>query len=331
MQHLDLFKRFLGTGYFPKELPPPFTTYAFSQLADVLLTKWQGDGRNGPRTRSDAFSIPRYGRTRRKLSIPNPISHYYLSKCVSDNWDSIIEHIGKSEITLFQPAQSAKATRVFDPIDFPGVESRKNAILSRCDNALAADVSRFYPTIYTHSIAWALHDKVWCKQNVNTATLKSSLGQQLDDLVRKGQDGQSLGIPLGLDTSIVLAEIIGSTIDQQLQKELGLTGDIAIRYTDDFFIGVRDGKTPETTLAVLSAALSTFELEIGSDKTRLAMAGTRAEPDWALELSQFRFPTDESRQRKALEFYFKTAFNLAQKNPSQNVLAYCVARAQSLM
>jgi hypothetical protein len=247
---------------------------------------------------------------------------------MSEHWGTIIDHLGGSEITLFRPAQSDKATRVFDPIDFEGVEARKNSILSRCDTALAADVSRFYPTIYTHSIGWALHGKDWCKQNAHNSTLKKSLGQQLDDLVRKGQDGQSLGIPVGPDTSIVIAEIIGVRIDQVLEERLGLTGDVAIRYTDDFFIGLRDGRTPETSLAALSAALSAYELEIGSDKTRVVAAGTRAEPDWALELSQFRLPTDEARKKKAIEIYFKTAFNLAQTNPTQNVLSYCVSRAQ---
>ena len=70
-------------------------------------------------------------------------------------------------------------------------------------------------------------------------------------------------------------------------------------------------------------------MEVGSDKTRVIASASRADPDWALEISQFRLPTEGSRQRKALEFYFKKAFHLASANPSQNVLSYCVSRSRT--
>src|SRR5205085_11354503 len=127
------------------------------QHLDALSASWVGDGRNGPRTRSDVYSIPRHARNRRRISIPNPISHFYLAKCICESWDEISKHIGRSNITTFRPAASAAASRVFDPPDFDQIEARKNTILSRCDRALMVDISRYYPTIYTHSIAWALH------------------------------------------------------------------------------------------------------------------------------------------------------------------------------
>jgi len=151
------------------------------------------------------------------------------------------------------------------------------------------------PTIYTHSIAWALHGKAWCKLNAQDA-LKKTLGDKIEALVRKGQDGQSLGIPLGPDTSIVIAEIIGAAIDQELEAELLISQETAFRYTDDFFLGLRDGRTSERTIARLSAALSTYELELNSEKTRVVTPATRAEPDWALDISQFRLPADEAKK-----------------------------------
>jgi len=329
MKDVELLKRFVGVGYFPKELPPPFTSSLLAQHLEPVTQAWPADGRSGPRTRSDVYSIPRYGRNRRRLSVPNPVSHFYLSKHICENWETIVEHVRRSNISLFKPDASREASRVFDPVDFDQIEARKNSILSRCDKALMIDISRFYPTIYTHSIAWALHEKHWCKQNINKKALSTSLGQALDDLVRKGQDGQSLGIPLGPDTSIVLAEIIGVALDRELQQELSLEDEVAFRYTDDFFIGLRDGRTPEGTLAAVAGALSLFELEISSDKTRVISSAGRADPDWALEISQFRLPTDAGRKRKALEFYFKKAFHLAHVNSNQNVLSYCASRART--
>jgi len=59
---------------------------------------------------------------------------------------------------------------------------------------LLTDINRFYGSIYTHSIAWALHTKSTAKSN---RTL-SLLGNKIDYWVRMGQDQQTVGIPIGL-------------------------------------------------------------------------------------------------------------------------------------
>lgn len=329
MSSSALLKKFIGNGYLPKELPPPFSSESMSLKLDEIAAKWDGDGKTAPATRADIYTIPRHGRHRRRLSIPNPVSHYYLSKAISDAWPDISAHIETSQISLFRPALSEKSTRVFEPIDFDDIEARKNAILSRCDSALMTDISRYYPTIYTHSIPWALHGKATCKQNLHNKAARSWVGNILDDLVRRGQDGQSLGIPLGPDTSIVISEIIGAAIDKELQNSVQLDDEVAFRYTDDFFIGLRNGLTPDRAIADVAAALAMFELDLSMDKTRTIAAGSRADPDWALEISQFRLPIDARRKRKAIEYYFKRSFHLAQQYPVQNVLNYAISRSRS--
>lgn len=329
MNSANFLAKFIGSGFFPKELPPPFSSHALSHNLAVVGAAWVGDGRSAPTTRADIFTIPRHGRHRRRLSTPNPVSQFYLAKAISENWSTLASHIEKSPITLFKTARSSAATRVFEPIDFSDIEARKNSILSRCDSALMADISRYYPTIYTHSIAWALHGKEYCKKHLHDKASKALLGNLLDDLVRKGQDSQSLGIPLGPDTSIVVSEIIGSAIDRLVCKALKLDDETAFRYTDDFYIGLREGRTPEKVHSQISSALSVYELELANEKTRIVASGARADPDWALEISQFRLPVEARRKRKAIDYYFKRAFHLAQANPTQNVLSYVVSRSRA--
>lgn len=48
-----------------------------------------------------------------------------------------------------------------------------------------------------------------------------SLGNKLDYLVRQGQDGQTVGIPIGPDTSLVIAELLMHDVDKNLSKEIG--------------------------------------------------------------------------------------------------------------
>ena len=71
---------------------------------------------------------------------------------------------------------------------------------------LTTDLSRFFPTIYTHSVPWAFHSKSVAKKNKNP-TLKY-FGNLLDLALRQAQDGQTIGIPIGPDTSHMIAEAI---------------------------------------------------------------------------------------------------------------------------
>src|SRR6185312_11663464 len=61
-----------------------------------------------------------------------------------------------------------------------------------------ADVTRFYQSIYTHSVSWALHGKETAKKKMKD---KGLVGNVLDEVLRSGQDGQTIGIPTGPDTS----------------------------------------------------------------------------------------------------------------------------------
>ena len=83
---------------------------------------------------------------------------------------------------------------------------------------LYADFARFYGSIYTHSIAWALHGQDEARADEKTMLLT---GNQIDRLVRNTQDRQSMGIPVGPDSSLVMAEIIGAAIDQKLPEVQG--------------------------------------------------------------------------------------------------------------
>lgn len=56
------------------------------------------------------------------------------------------------------------------------------------------------------------------------------LGNTLDKLVRAAQDGQTIGIPIGPDTSLIVSELVMCAADQTLSESLPATG---FRYVDD--------------------------------------------------------------------------------------------------
>src|SRR5690606_16287800 len=81
-----------------------------------------------------------------------------------------------------------------------------------------ADIQRFFPSIYTHSLPWALMGKANAKQMLTNKTLKGTWQDQLDMFVRSTANNQTVGIPIGPDTSRLLAEVILSSVDVGLSR-----------------------------------------------------------------------------------------------------------------
>ena len=92
-------------------------------------------------------------------------------------------------------------------------------------------------------------------------------GNNIDFAVRNTQDQQTLGIPVGPETSDLIAEIIGSAIDQQLQDALPQL--IGLRYVDDFNLYFGTRAEAEEALAILIATAREYELEINQVKTEI--------------------------------------------------------------
>jgi hypothetical protein len=231
MDKAERFRVLLNRGYFPDELPPPFHTEELARFRASTARAWDAAGDE----RSSApglYSLPRVGRFRRVLSIVNPVPQLYLSKLIAENWLEIRSHLRKSKISINTSEIETNNERAVSLPDFALMIAKQIEISATFDFAVIADISRFYGTLYTHVIPWALNGKDWCKRNLNTPSYRRSLGNRLDVLVRKGQENQTIGIPVGPDTSRILSEIVGVSIDIDLQNRLKIGRESAYRQID---------------------------------------------------------------------------------------------------
>lgn len=137
------------------------------------------------------------------------------------------------------------------------------------------DIKNFYPSIYTHSIAWAVHGKKRMKVSKNRRNY-GLLGNRLDKLFQNSRDGQTNGISVSSMVSDIVAEIILSDVDKKISKKIeeqGLKNKVLItRFRDDYRIlskNVEDGKT---VLNILNKTLfEEYDLSLNSDKTETHM------------------------------------------------------------
>ncbi|HTF70880.1 MAG TPA: RNA-directed DNA polymerase [Edaphobacter sp.] len=184
---------------------------------------------------------------------------------------------------------------------------------------LKTDIARFYPSIYTHSIPWALHGKTAARSDKKY----SLIGNRLDLWTRETQDKQTGGIPIGPDTSFLLGEIIATALDLELLKKLPqLRG---IRSVDDYFLYFNSISDAENALAVLHGIARQFELEINDPKTEIIQLPDTLEPPWKSELRKLSIRPQGRPQATDLLSLFDRAFDHAKLFPPDSVLTY-VAR-----
>lgn len=319
----------LANGYFPEELPPPFNTMGFAKFRSSIGKAWEAVQGKYPRSTPEVYSGPRQHGWRRDFTIVNPVAQYHLAKLIADNWKSIAAHLADS-YSAQDLAITDRASRAIPKPDFELVRLRHLEVTAEYNYVLIADVSRFYGTLYTHAIPWALHSKSWCKGTLHKPEYAASLGDQLDRAVRRGNEDQTLGIPVGPDTSRVLSEIVAVSVDRQLRTELGLTRDRAVRHVDDWYIGFDTLGEAEAAMAVLSAACRDFQLEIHPEKTRCVHVPKETVPPWPTALRSITFGSGAASQRRSIEHFFSEAFHQASLHPHHNVIGYAVSRSRNL-
>lgn len=328
MNKIDLIKR----GYFPKELPPPFNTTLLANLA--LSSKTLLNNCPKKPTKLYYHNHVRYGSLRRKLGIPNPAYFLQLCDVIHEKWSEIQQIISKSKYSKSKPIYTPLPQRnrsISPALEFGliPVERAKNRIAGRY--ILQTDISQFYQSIYTHSIPWAVHGKKTAKKHREVTS--KYFGNKLDKLLQNSQDGQTLGIPIGPDTSLVVAELLLCTADVELEKRLKKTCAYpfkGFRYSDDYEFTFQNLSDAESALSQIQQVLSEFELSINPDKTFILELPCSLDSIWVLELSEYKFNGKESTQMQDIVRYFDRAFQLLNEFPKEPVLKYAVARIRKL-
>ena len=109
----------LSKGYFPKELPPAFTTKDFGSNCDEILVNWESNKlysvdlksiskTQNKRKRKKAYlyklndaeaeimSMPKRGYERRNIHIVHPLPQVLIVKEISEHWPTIHKWLSKS-------------------------------------------------------------------------------------------------------------------------------------------------------------------------------------------------------------------------------------------
>ncbi|MHB8879733.1 MAG: RNA-directed DNA polymerase [Myxococcaceae bacterium] len=313
---MTIYSVLLSRGYFPKELPPAFSTEEFARYATTnagrrLLRAYQPPGNY---TECVEYYLALSGAHRRVLSIPHPFSYAALAALVAKNFKRLLARAGASKFARSRPVYVADGARAFRPLTSPANTFREKAATRAAARVLLkADVSQFYPSLYTHAVGWAVDPKLRLRANWRNNGL---LGKQLDQALMDCQGKRSQGLPVGPDISTLLAEIVLSQVD----RELGVAASAAFRWVDDYEFGCSSTQEAERLLAQLERSLKRFNLRLNHTKTRIVESPVAVHDEWQLALQV----ASKGLKGSATELvrFFDLAFGRRLANPDSPVLNY---------
>jgi Reverse transcriptase (RNA-dependent DNA polymerase) len=317
-----MLKPLLQRGYLPQELPPPFNTLTFGKLFSK-----RGRFNLPPNPTKESklvvHNLARTGSLRRQLAIPGPLHYIQLCNTIIANFTSLQSKWSASPYSESTPKTGSfrAYSRKTEMNDLP-LRRVKNRSGSRY--LLKADISRFYPSIYTHSIPWAFHTKPIAKGN-HSNTLYGNL---IDKNIRESQDKQTFGMPIGPDSSFLIAEAILSDVDEKIKTKA--PNARGFRYVDDYEFSFSSIGDAESFLGILQTLLGEYELALNPKKTQIIELPYPANSPWASELRVFQISTTGRRQASDLIRYFDMSLDLFKKMPDENVLKYCISRLSSV-
>ena len=140
------------------------------------------------------------------------------------------------------------------------------------------DITDCYGSIYTHSIAWALHTKSTAK-NKEKRTDNTLLGNQIDWHIQDMRYGQTNGIPQGSVLMDFIAEMVLGLADLELSEKIkasGIENYRILRYRDDYRIFVNNPQDGECIVKFLTEVTIDLGLKLNPGKTKASSEVVRA-------------------------------------------------------
>ncbi len=316
----DLFQGLLSQGLFPEKIPPFLTSVSFYTWCVSKDENTFKESKKYPPKDYIRYESMRNINIPRPLAIPHPIAYRNLCKVLKDNWKFIQKYFkGKTNDHQHKISQThlrklATKNRLFE-MNYKHFENDgepEHDLLIGATIMVKADISNFFPSIYTHSIPWAFIGKEKAKKDRGDTKPHNAI----DKAVRNIRYGETHGILIGPDASSLISEIILTQVDFELYRK----GYKYIRNIDDYTCYTKDHNQADKFLLDLSSELKKYELTLNHKKTEKLELPIASVKSWSIKMNNFylfnRGDTNkESRVTlKAIKSYLDFAIELMQES-----------------
>ena len=306
----ELYEGLLAYGLFSEKLPPVFTAENFCQYSLNARQPFPRD-KHG----FIYFDSMRDINIPRVLGIPNPMAYQRLCSCLKDNWSLIKEHFrlqtsgDKHKISRIHIRKRWGTKSIFkmNYQDWRSDDSPVPDMLIGKRYMVSADISTCFPSMYTHSLCWALVGKDYAKKNRSENLWFNMLDQRCMEI----KSGETHGFLIGPHASNLLSEIILTVVDCRLSK----LGWEYVRNIDDYTCYVKTYEEAQRFLTDLMVQLRYFDLPLNHKKTKIEELPVASTKHWVRQLNAFDFSSPYGKvDYKKVQAYLDVAIGLMMEN-----------------
>ena len=301
----------------PDEIPSQvFSTEDFTpDIAHEMLRRC-GGGRSTGYDQIE-YRATRFNNVTRLMHIPHPLPYAHLCECISDNWDKL-SHICENPNSGLKPARHDNGQLIMR--DYEHIEDEQSPDLkSRLEIStgkfyrVKADISSFFPSIYTHSIPWVIVGQQKAKSNRNSNEWYNKLDKIQQNLKRK----ETQGIPIGPATSNIISELILYEVDKVLRKSRYQF----TRYIDDYECYCETREQAESFIPDLERELRRYLLDLNARKVGTEELPLGFQAQWVIALRN-PLPSKKKPGDRDIMSFLDSAVDLQKRYPEGSVLKY---------
>jgi hypothetical protein len=322
----ELYEGFLAYGLFAEKIPPVFTAISFFDYCKTIPDPFE-QGWNEYIT----FRVMRNIGLPRFMGIPNPFKYQRVCSELRDDWDKICAHFHKQtdgqsyRVSRIHIRKEYKEKRIFE-MNYKNwrVDGSPELDLLINDKGTSrflvqADVSTCFPSIYTHSIPWALVGKEIAKKTIKDDTWYNRIDKVCSDM----RNGETHGLLIGPHASNLLSEIILTVIDKKLY-------DMGYRFSrniDDYDCYVDSHDEAQRFLRDLEESLREFDLPLNHKKTKITELPVGIEKNWKHQLSDLpRIGESGMVEYPQVNTFIDTALHLATETGDFAIINYAIKK-----
>ena len=327
----EVFKGLLDHGLFAEKIPSCFVSTGLAEFvsgkmgdvldeADDLKLKAAIDKRAHDYMRYEALrdsNIPRH------MGVPHPEAYAVQALAIAKHWQTIATHCNQPKPPFSRVhVRHIGDGRVFD-MNYKGneryrLEEDEQKWMSGAQFVVEADIAACFPSIYTHSIPWALNGKAEAKKSIR---LNGLVGNLLDKCTQNTRDRQTNGLLIGPHASNIISEIILTQIDADLQQK----GYRKVkRHVDDYRFYAASFEEAELFIKDLGLALRAYEMALNEKKTKILPLPCPSESNWVLVLNRHPLPKNQELKFTEIRSFLDRALTCAQAIGKSTPLNYAI-------
>lgn len=283
----ELYDGLVGYGLFAEKIPNFLTSVDF--LSFTKTSTFPVDNKPKDFIR---YSSMRNINIPRPIAVPEPFAYSNQAKCLADNWKELQNHFGNKTIN-----DSFKISRIhlrklenkpelfeMNYKNFFKDGDPEQDIVIKSKYVALADISNCFPSVYSHSISWALVGKSFAKSKSKPSN-KNEWFNKIDFYTRNLKHGETNGLLIGPHSSNLISEIILVAIDYELTKQ----GFKYVRNVDDYSCYVDTYEEADRFFLILSEELKKYELSLNSKKSKIIPLPLASVKNWVTKLNHFNF------------------------------------------